>query len=660
MTHDPDQHASLGAMYSDYFLDYASYVILERAVPHLDDGLKPVQRRILHAMGELDDGRYNKVAGIVGNTMNYHPHGDQSIGAAIVQLGQKELLIDTQGNWGNTLTGDGAAAPRYIEARLTKFALEVVFNPKTTRWLPSYDGRRKEPDTLPMKFPLLLAQGVEGIAVGLACKVLPHNFNELIEASIAVLRDQPFTLLPDFPTGGIMDASDYRDGLRGGKVRVRARISTEKKGLLRITEIPFGTTTGALMDSIVASAEKGKIKIARIEDNTAASADILVHLPAGADAETTRDALFAFSDCELPISPNACVITDGKPQFLGVSEILRRSTLQTRQLLGQELEIKLGELAEKWHFSSLEKIFIEKRIYRNIEECETWEAVLKAISDGLKPYKKLLKREITEDDLVRLTEIKIKRISKFDSFKADEEIRALEKLIDETGKNLRNLTKFTIKWYEDLGKKYGKDRTRRTEVASFDRVDRMQVVAATETLYLDSKNGFAGYGLKKDGDPVEKCSTIDDIIAFTQDGKMRVVKIADKVFVGQRPLRVAIFRKDEDLIYSMIYRDGRDGPILAKRFTVGGITRDKEYDLTKGTSGSRVLYFAVHKTNEESSAQMLLVHLKSGLRMRNLIRQLHFAEFGIKGRSSSGNLVTKHGVEKIVRAPKDYDPNLGA
>ena len=647
-------------MYSDYFLDYASYVILERAVPHLDDGLKPVQRRILHAMDELDDGRYNKVAGIVGNTMNYHPHGDQSIGAAIVQLGQKELLIDTQGNWGNTLTGDGAAAPRYIEARLTKFAIEVVFNPKTTKWLPSYDGRRKEPDTLPVKFPLLLAQGVEGIAVGLACKVLPHNFNELIEACIAVLRDQPFTLLPDFPTGGIMDASDYRDGLRGGKLRVRARISTEKKGLLRITEIPYGTTTGALMDSIVASAEKGKIKIARIEDNTAASADILVHLPAGADAETTRDALFAFSDCELPISPNACVITDGKPQFLGVSEILRRSTMQTRELLGLELEIKLGELAEKWHFSSLEKIFIEKRIYRDIEECETWEAVLKAISDGLKPYKKLFKREITEEDLVRLTEIKIKRISKFDSFKADEEIRALEKLIDETAKNLRNLTKFTIKWYEELGKKYGKDRGRRTEVASFDRVDRMQVVAATETLYLESKNGFAGYGLKKDGDPVEKCSTIDDIIAFTQDGKMRVTKIAEKVFVGQRPLRVAIFRKDEDLIYSMIYRDGRDGPILAKRFTVGGITRDKEYDLTKGTSGSRVLYFAVHKTNEESSAQMLLVHLKSGLRMRNLIRQLHFAEFGIKGRSSGGNLVTKHGIEKIVRAPKDYDPNLGA
>jgi topoisomerase-4 subunit A len=496
--------------------------------------------------------------------------------------------------------------------------------------------------------------------VGLACKVLPHNFIEIIEAAVCVLRNEPFTLLPDFPTGGIMVATDYKDGLRGGKVRVRARISVEKKGLLRITEIPFGTTTGALMDSIVAAGDKGKIKIVKIEDNTAADADILVYLPAGADPEQTRDALFAFSDCELTISPNACVIVDGKPQFLGVSDILRRTTEQTRELLKLELEIKLGELAEKWHFSSLEKIFIENRIYRDIEECETWEAVIKAIDDGLKPFKKLLKRAVTEEDIVRLTEIKIKRISKFDSFKADEEIRGLEKLIDETEKSLRNLTKFTIKWYEELGKKYGKGRERRTEISSFDRVDRMQVVAATETLYLDAKNGFAGYGLKKDGEPVEKCSTIDDIIAFTQDGKMRVLKVADKVFVGQRPLRVAVFRKDEDLIYSMIYRDGRDGAILAKRFTVGGVTRDKEYDLTKGKPGTRVLYFAVHKSNEESSAQMLLVHLKSGLRMRNLIRPLHFAEFGIKARSSGGNLVTKHGIEKIVRAPKDYDPNLGA
>ena len=659
MSQEPDQHASLSGMYSDYFLDYASYVILERAVPHLLDGLKPVQRRILHSMKELDDGRYNKVANVVGNTMKYHPHGDQAIGDAMVQLGQKDLLIDCQGNWGNTLTGDGAAASRYIEARLTKFALEISFNPKTTQWTPSYDGRNKEPLTLPVKFPLLLAQGVEGIAVGLACKMLPHNFNELLDAAVCVLRDQPFELLPDFPTGGIMDASDYRDGLRGGKIRVRGRVDLDKKGLLRITQIPFGTTTGNVMDSIVAAADKGKIKIARIEDNTAEHADILVHLPAGADPETTRDALYAFTDVELSISPNACVIADGKPQFIGVSEILRRNVHQTRELLKIELEIRLGELAEKWHFSSLEKIFIENRIYRDIEECTTWEAVLKAIDDGLNPFKKLLKREVTEDDIVRLTEIKIKRISKFDSFKADEEIKSLEKDIEETEKNLRNLTKFTIRWFEELKKKYGAGRERKTEISSFEKVDRTQVVAATETLYLDRKNGFAGYGLKKE-EPLEKCSTLDDLVTFTQDGKMRVVKVADKVFVGQKPLHVAILRKDEDLVYSMIYRDGKDGAILAKRFKLGGITRDKEYELTKGTPGSRVLYFAIHKTEEESAAQILLIHLKAALRMRNLIRPFHFAEIAIKGRSSGGNMVTKHGIEKIVRAPKDYDPSVGA
>jgi len=658
MMHDPDQHASLGGMYSDYFLDYASYVILERAVPHVNDGLKPVQRRILHSMDELDDGRYNKVANVVGNTMKYHPHGDTAIGDAMVQLGQKDLLVDTQGNWGNTLTGDGAAASRYIEARLTKFALDVVFNPKTTEWTPSYDGRNKEPVTLPMKFPVLLAQGVEGIAVGLACKILPHNFLELIDASIAALRDEPFTLVPDFPTGGIMDASDYRDGLRGGKIRVRARIQTDKKGVLRIVEIPFGTTTGALMDSIVAAADKGKIKIARIEDNTAAHADILVHLPAGADPETTRDALFAFTDCEMSISPNACVISNGKPQFLGATEILKRNARHTRDLLQQELEIRLGELGEKWHFSSLEKIFIENRIYRDIEECETWEAVLKAIDDGLKPFKKLLKREVTEDDLVRLTEIRIKRISKFDAFKADEEIRALEKDIEETEKNLKQLTRYAIRWFEEIRKKHGKGRERRTEVSSFERVDRTQVILATETLYLDRKNGFAGYGLKKE-EPLEKCSTLDDLVTFTQDGKMRVVKVAEKVFVGQRPLHVAILRKDEDLIYSMIYRDGKDGAILAKRFKMGGITRDKEYDLTKGTPGTRILYFAVHKGEAESAAQTLIVHLKPALRMRNLTRPFSFGEIAIKGRASGGNVVTKHAIEKIVRAPKDFDLNLG-
>lgn len=658
MTHDPDQHASLGAMYSDYFLDYASYVILERAVPHLADGLKPVQRRILHSMDELDDGRYNKVANIVGNTMKYHPHGDAAIGDAIVQLGQKELLIDTQGNWGNTLTGDGAAAPRYIEARLTKFALDVVFNPKTTAWTPSYDGRNKEPVTLPVKFPLLLAQGVEGIAVGLACKILPHNFLELIDASIAALRKEPFELWPDFPTGGIMDASDYRDGLRGGRVRVRARVAVEKKGLLRITEIPFGTTTGALMDSVVAAGEKGKIKIARIEDNTAANADILVHLPAGADPETTRDALFAFTDCEMSISPNACVIADGKPQFIGVSEILKRNAEQTRELLRQELEIRLAELEEKWHFSSLEKIFIENRIYRDIEECETWEAVLRAIDDGLKPFKKLLKREVTQDDLVRLTEIKIKRISKFDSFKADEEIRALEDDMEETARNLRNLTKHAIRWFEELRKKHGKGRERKTEIASFERVDRTQVVAATETLYVDWKNGFAGYGLKKE-DAVGKCSTLDDIIAFSLDGKMRVVKVADKAFVGQRPVHVAVFRKDEEPVYSMIYRDGRDGAVYAKRFKVGGITRDKEYELAQGKPGTRVIYFAVHPDEASSSAQYLTVHLKAALRLRALSRPFHFGEIDIKGRSSRGNLITKHAVDRVVRAGREAEDKNG-
>ena len=659
MMHDPDQHASLGAMYSDYFLDYASYVILERAVPHLNDGLKPVQRRILHSMKELDDGRYNKVANVVGNTMKYHPHGDQSIGDAMVQLGQKDLLIDTQGNWGNTLTGDGAAASRYIEARLTKLALDITFNPKTTEWTPSYDGRNKEPVTLPVKFPLLLAQGVEGIAVGLACKMLPHNFIELIDASISALRKEPFDLVPDFPTGGIMDATDYRDGLRGGRVRVRARISSEKKGLLRITEIPFGTTTGALMDSIVAAADKGKIKIAKIEDNTAAHADILVHLPAGVDPDNMRDALYAFTDCELSLSPNACVIADDKPQFLGVTEILKRNAENTKELLRMELEIRLGELQEKWHFSSLEKIFIENRIYRDIEEQTTWEGVIGAIDKGLKPFKKLLKREVTEEDIVRLTEIRIKRISKFDSFKADEEIKSLEKDIEETEKNLKQLTRYAIRWFEELKKKYGKGRERKTEISSFDRVDRSQVILATETLYLDDKNGFAGYGLKKET-PIERCSTLDDVIIFGQDAKMRIVKISEKFFVGPRPMRVAIWKKDEDLIYSMIFRDGKEGPILAKRFRVGGITRDKEYELTRGTPGSRVFYFAVHKSEAESNDQLLIVHIKPALKLRNVSRPFNFGEVPVKGRSSGGNIVTKLQIDRIVRAPKDFDPEVGA
>jgi len=582
---DAREQQSLGSMYSDYFLDYASYVIMERAVPHLCDGLKPVQRRIFHSMRELEDGRYNKVANVVGNTMKYHPHGDTSIGDAMVQLGQKELLIDTQGNWGNILTGDKAAAPRYIEARLTPFALEVAFNPKTTEWTRSYDGRNKEPVTLPLKFPLLLAQGVEGIAVGLACKMLPHNFIELLESCISALRKESYELLPDFPTGGIMDASNYNDGLRGGKIRVRAEIKIEKKRVLRITQVPFGVTTGGLMDNIVAANEKGKIKISKIEDNTAAEADILIHLPAGADPETSRDSLYAFTDCEVSISPNACVIFDGKPRFMGVTEILKHSAFQTKDLLKMELEIKLGELQEKWHFSSLEKIFIENRIYRDIEECETWEAVIEAIDKGLKPFKKLLQREVTEGDIIRLTEIKIKRISKFDSFKADELIQNLEGEIAEVEKHLKQLTRYAVAYFKNLIKKYGKGRERRTEISEFGVVNRVQVVAATETLYVNRKDGFAGWGLKKE-EMVEKCSNIDDVIAIDGEGVMRVTKVSDKAFVGKRVQHIAVFRKDEEKIFSMIYRDGRQGAVYAKRFRVGGVTRDKEYDLTKGTKGS--------------------------------------------------------------------------
>lgn len=643
------EHGSLGNMYSDYFLDYASYVIMERAVPHLGDGLKPVQRRILHSMRQMEDGRYNKVANIVGDTMKYHPHGNTAIEDALVGMGQKDLLIDTQGNWGNVLTGDPSAAGRYIEARLTPFALEVAFNPKTTEWTQSYDGRNKEPVTLPMKFPLLLAQGGEGIAVGLACKILPHNFNDLIEQCIRALRKQKVEIVPDFPTGGLMDASEYNDGLRGGRIRIRAKIEIVKRNLLRIVEIPWGTTTTSLQGSIVGAQEKGKIKISRIEDNTADEADILIHLPAGSDPEAVRDGLFAFTDCETSISPNACVIADGKPQFLGVSEILKRSAFQTKDLLKRELEIRLGELEEKWHFSSLEKIFIEKRIYRDIEECETWESVLDAIELGLKPYKKRFRRAVTKDDIIRLTEIRIKRISKYDSFRANEEIKGLEDSIAETEKDLGGLTRYAIRYYKNLLKKYGSGKEPRTDEAEFERVDRSQVVAATETLYVDEKNGFAGLTLKKER-AVEKCSRLDDLIAVSQDAKMRVLKVSDKAFVGKRPVHVAIFRKNEEKIYSMIYRDGRDGAVLAKRFRVGGVTRDKIYELGKGTAGTRVFYFAVHSKEEESDGNTVLLHLKPALRLRNVSREFRFGEIGIKGRGAKGNILTKHAVDRVVRA----------
>ncbi len=641
-------------LYGDWFLDYASYVILERAVPHIHDGLKPVQRRILHSMDELEDGRYNKVANIQGNTAKYHPHGDQSIVAAIVGLGQKELLIDTQGNWGNVLTGDNAAAQRYIEARLSKFALDVVFSPKVTHWAASYDGRNKEPVTLPVKFPLLLAQGVEGIAVGLACRILPHNFIELCDASIAALRKEDFNLLPDFPQGGIMDAGDYSGGLRGSRVRVRARIEPgDKKHQLRITEIPFGTTTGALMDSIVAANDKGKIKIQRVEDNTAAEVEINIHLPPGTDADQAIQALYAFTDCEISLSPNSVVIQDNKPRFLAVNDLVKFSANHTRDILGRELEIKLGELEEKWHFASLEKIFIEKRIYRDIEECTTWEAVIAAIWKGLKPWLKHLKREVTDDDVARLTEIRIKRISKFNTFEADEHIAALEKDIDEVQKHLKQLTRFAIAHFERIKKTYGPGRERRTEITSFERVAAAEVIMANETLYLNAKDGFAGYGLKREGEPLFKCSTLDDIIYFTPEGSVTVSKVAPKLFVGKNPLHLELFKKDEEPIYTVIYRDGRAGRTYAKRFRMGGITRDKAYSITQGTPGSRILYFACHATEAESDAQSLAVHLKPALYLRNLILTIPMASLAIKNRNSIGNIVTKHSVDRVTRQKKD-------
>lgn len=641
-------HVSIEGMYADYFLNYASYAILDRAIPHIDDGLKPVQRRILHAMYNMDDGRYNKVANITGDTMKYHPHGNASIDAAIVNLGQKQYLIDTQGNWGNILTGDPAAASRYIEARLTKFAHDILFSPKATQWQLSYDGRNKEPIAFPSKFPLLLLQGAEGIAVGLSCKILPHNFNEVGEACIASLRNEPFTLIPDFPTGGIMDASDYRDGQRGGKIRVRARIVKESSKLLRITQIPFGTTTGDLIASILKAAEKNKIKIAKIEDNTAAEVDILVHLTPGTDAEQAIMGLYAFTDCELSVSPNTCVILpENKPAFLGVSDIIAHAAQRTKDVLKLEEEIKLGELNEQWHFSSLEKIFIEERIYRDIEECTTWKSVLETIAAGLEPFRPKLKRDITEEDLVRLTEIKIKRISKFNAFKADELIKGLEKDIAQTEKNLANLTRFTIRWFEALLKKYGALHPRLTEIEQLDSIDRSEVAAATETFYID-EDGFAGWGVKK-GEPISKCSKLDDIIIITTDGTLRIVKIAEKFFAGKKLLYCNIYRKSENSIYNLVYRDGRDGPLMAKRFYIGGVIRDKDYDLLPGTPNSRIFHFSIHETEESSASVALNIHIKATLRMRNTVKRYFFSELGIKGRAARGNTVTKHNVEKVTR-----------
>ena len=575
----------LSGLYENWFLDYASYVILERAVPHVYDGLKPVQRRILHTMKQMDDGRYNKVANIIGHTMQYHPHGDASIGDALVQLGQKDLLIDTQGNWGNIHTGDSAAAPRYIEARLSKFALDVVFNPKTTFWRPSYDGRNKEPVALPVKFPLLLAQGVEGIAVGLSSKILPHNFNELIDASIACLKEKDFELYPDFPTGGMIDVSKYNDGGRGSRVRIRAKIEKLDNKTLVIKEIPYGKTTNGVIESIISANDKGKIKIKKIDDNTAENVEIIIHLAAGTSPDKTIDALYAFTYCEIPLSPNACVIEEDKPRFSNVKEILQISVNNTVTLLQNELKIKLKELEESWHLSSLEKIFIENRIYNDIEQCETWESVIETIDKGLEPFKKKLRRKVTRDDIIYLTEIKIKRISKYNTFKADEYIKSIEQQLEEIKHYLDNIIEFTINYYKEIKKKHGVRRERKTEIRNFDYIEATVVAANNVKLFVNRKEGFIGTGLRKD-EFVCECSDIDEIIIFREDGKYLVTKVEDKQFVGKNILYAGVFKKnDERTIYNVIYRDGKYGKAMMKRFPVTGLFRDREYDLTKGSEG---------------------------------------------------------------------------
>ena len=636
----------LTGMYKDWFLDYASYVILERAVPHVEDGLKPVHRRILHAMRRIDDGRYNKVANIIGQTMQYHPHGDASIGDALVQLGQKELLIDTQGNWGNILTGDSAAAPRYIEARLSKFAMEVVFNPKTTEWMLSYDGRNQEPVTLPVKFPLLLAQGVEGIAVGLASKILPHNFNELLDASIACLRGEPFTLYPDFQTGGLIDVSRYNDGLRGGSVKIRARIVKLDKRTLAITEIPYGTTTESIKESIIKANEKGKIRIKKVDDNTAEKVEIIVHVSNEESADKTIDALYAFTDCEVSISPNACVISDDKPHFIGVSDILRRSADRTRSLLGAELRIRLGELDEEWHMASLERIFIENKMYQAIEGKTSREAAYDAVDERLEPFKKLLRREVTREDVIKLTELRFIRISKYDSAKADNQIKAIEAEMEQVRYDLDHLTDYTVNWYRKIKEKYGKGRERRTEIRAFDSIEATKVVVANAKLYVDRKGGFFGIGnaMKKD-EFVCDCSDIDDVIVFTEEGNYKITKVSDKAFYAPGIQYIGIFkRNDERTIYNVLYRDGEKGAIMMKRCAIKGITRDKEYTITKGTPGSCILYMSVNPNGE---AEVLKIMFKQRTRLKKAIVDLDFSKLAIKGRSSQGNLFSRYAIHKI-------------
>ncbi|MDI1255915.1 MAG: DNA gyrase/topoisomerase IV subunit A [Flavobacterium sp.] len=639
-----DTITKVTGMYKDWFLDYASYVILERAVPAIEDGFKPVQRRIMHSLKELDDGRYNKVANVVGHTMQYHPHGDASIGDAMVQIGQKELLIDCQGNWGNILTGDGAAASRYIEARLSKFALEVIYSPKITDWGVSYDGRRAEPNNLPVKFPLLLAQGAEGIAVGLSTKVLPHNFNELIDASIKILKGKPFTLFPDFQTAGIADISNYNDGLRGGRVRVRAKIAQLDKSTLVITQIPFSTNTTTLIDSILKANEKGKIKIKKIEDNTAAEVEILIHLYPGVSPDKTIDALFAFTACETSVAPLGCVIEDNKPLFIGVSAMLRISTERTVHLLKSELEIQLSELEEQWHFLSLERIFIENKIYRLIEEETTREGVIDSVAEGLKPHTQHLKREVTVDDILRLLDIRIMRISKYDSNKAQDKIEALEGDIEQVKHDLEHLTDYAIAYFAKLKEKYGKGRERQTELRIFDDIEATKVVLRNTKLYVNREEGFVGTNLKKD-EYVTDCSDIDDVIVFLRDGKMMITKVDAKTFVGKDIIHVAIFdRTDKRTIYNMIYRDGKSGPSYIKRFNVSGVTRDKPYDLTNESAGSQVLYFS-HNPNGE--AEVITILLRQVGTIKKLKFDIDFASLAIKGRASKGNLVTKYPIKKI-------------
>ena len=636
----------LSGMYQNWFLDYASYVILERAVPHINDGLKPVQRRILHSMKRLDDGRYNKVANIVGHTMQFHPHGDASIGDALVQLGQKDLLVDCQGNWGNILTGDSAAAPRYIEARLSKFALDVVFNPKTTEWKLSYDGRNKEPITLPVKFPLLLAQGVEGIAVGLSSKILPHNFNELCDAAIAHLHNEPFQLYPDFQTGGSIDVSKYNDGERGGVVKVRAKITKLDNKTLAITEIPYGKTTSTLIDSILKAVEKGKIKVRKVDDNTSAQVEILVHLAPGVSSDKTLDALYAFTDCEISISPNCCVIDDQKPHFLTVSDVLKKSVSNTMNLLRMELEIRKRELQENLHFASLEKIFIEERIYKDkeFEQAPNMDAACEYIDERLTPFYPMFIREVTKEDILRLMEIKMARILKFNKDKANESIARMNEEIEAINRDLNDMVRVTTDWFQMLKDKYGKDHPRVTELRNFDTIVAAKVVEANEKLYINREEGFIGTGLKKD-EFVTNCSDIDDVIIFYRDGKYKVVRICEKMFVGKNILYVNIFKKnDKRTVYNVVYRDGKEGFHYIKRFAVTGITRDKEYDLTQGKPGSRIVYFTANPNGE---AEIIKVTHKPNPRLKKILLEKDFSDIAIKGRQSMGNILTKNEVHKI-------------